>query len=155
MTKRKSIMLSPEDYEKYQEFANDGNFSPAFISKSILNAAINSVAHAKKEGVVPEKVKRINPAAIDKKGSESVNFSDYLLFCALHYREVGKITEEQFQKNIDNLPFFVFAAGMEKIELDNTLTSDLTDKEREIQTLESKLWLLKAENKIEKALKDK
>ncbi len=144
MVKRKSIMLSPEDYAKSKRFGCDDNYSPAFIAKSLLNAAINRVNYAKKKGIVPETTKKTNG-----------EYSDYLIFCALHYREVGKITEELFQKHIDNLPSYIFAANMENIEFDRILTPDLTDTEREILILEEKLWLLKAEDRAEKELKGK
>jgi len=150
MEKRKSIMLNPKGYEKYQTFAKDGNYSPAYIAESLLNAAINEVGFSKKEGIVPEKVKNINPLMIEERGEFSEGYSDYLLFCALHYRKIGKISEEQFQKNIDNLPFFIFAAGMEKIQLDHTLTSELAGKEKEILALEEKIRFLKAEAALEK-----
>lgn len=154
MTKRKSIMLSEEVYDQFQLFIGPLNKSPAWVLKSLLNGAMNRVHHAKKTGVVPTKIKNFNPYEIEKKGEYSEEYSDFSIWCALHAREVGLISEEVFQRNIENLPWYVLAAGLDVINLDPELLAEflpeITDREKEILLLEGKIELLKNIEKAEK-----
>ncbi|MGD9825034.1 hypothetical protein [Desulfobacter sp.] len=153
MTKRKSIMLSEEVYNQFQQFIGPLNKSPAWVLKSLLNGAMNRVHHAKKTGVVPTKIKNFNDV-IEEKGEFSSEFSDFSIWCALHAREVGLISEEVFQRHIENLPWYVFAAGLDVINLDPELMAEflpeVTDREKQILLLEGQIELLKNIEKAEK-----
>ncbi|HAR34796.1 MAG TPA: hypothetical protein DCR95_12130 [Desulfobacter sp.] len=151
MSKRISITLGAEESERFQKFIDysPSGTTPTGVVRSLINAAINRVNHARATGLVPKKIKNINPDVIEKMGEFSNEYSDFNLFCALHYRELEVITEEQFQNHRDNLPFYIFARSLENIELDKNLDGTLSDKERRLMELEAQAEQLRAELKAE------
>lgn len=150
MPKRISITLGAEESERFQKFIDysPSGTTPTGVVRSLINAAINRVNHARATGLVPEKIKNSNPLT-EEKGEYLDEYSDYLLFCALHFRELGTITDEQFQNNKDDLTYYVFMRSLENIEFDKTLDGTLSRKERELMELEAQVEKLRAELKAE------
>jgi hypothetical protein len=110
-TDRNPVMVDPETHARLKKLADEAGIPIGGLIKNMVNIIETRVLHAKEAGIVPkEHPKVINPL-LKNYGQPTETYSDWCVFLALHLRETGKISEESFQVNKENLPFFMFILG--------------------------------------------
>lgn len=113
---QKTIVVDPETHARLKKICEEGGVSIGQAIKSFINMVENRVAHAKKHGVVLTEHPKVHNPALKTYGRPKETYSDYLVYIALHFRDIGLISEEDFEKNREDLPFFVFAMDSEVVE---------------------------------------
>jgi len=144
----KGIKVSEETHQLLKELSQEDGTPVYQIVANFVNAAIARVNHAKKIGTLPEE------QGNQDEWTESIPDSYVKLFCALHHREVGTISEKQFQANINDIGALLFARELDVVELDSKL-STVTPEQRKVMELELKLREAKKELELKTRSEDK
>lgn len=135
----KSLKVTEKTHKILKELASHNGLSMQEIMENLVSASLNWVNYAKKIGIVPEEIRNINPLLEEEFSND---YSDHWIFLALYYRAVGIISEKDFDDNKEDLPFLIFAMGLENVQLDPD-TPNISPEDENIQKLERELKILK------------
>lgn len=113
---QKSIMVDPETHEAISKFAQDANLSQGEILKSLCNIVKNRVNHAMKEGVIPKNPPIVKNPLSERYGKPISERSYYRLYVALHLKDLGFISDAEFDKNREDLESYIFIHGIDFIK---------------------------------------
>ena len=115
---QKPVMVDPETHKRLKKLSEETGvgLSMGAMIKSLVNMVENRVEYEKKHGGIPVEHPKISNPLLETYGQPTENYSDYMVYVALHLRDIGMIPEKTFQDNREDLPFFVFKLGSEVVQ---------------------------------------